>query len=92
MLQVDLKLKLCRGSSPRKILVKEAKTSGAAKLIVGTSKSHNAIRSSTSVAKYCARNLSKISSVLAVHCGKIIFQSSPGLHLTLLPVLNWFWE
>ncbi|XP_065875191.1 protein kinase STUNTED isoform X2 [Euphorbia lathyris] len=72
--QVDLKLKVCRGSSARKVLVKEAKSSGAAKVIVGTSKTYNKIRSATSVAKYCAKNLSKTSSVFAVNSGKIIFQ------------------
>ncbi|XP_050207022.1 protein kinase STUNTED-like isoform X2 [Mercurialis annua] len=71
--QVDLKLKVCRGTSARKILVREAKSSGAAMLIVGTSKTHK-IRSSTSLAKYCARNLSNNSSVLAVSNGKIMFQ------------------
>ncbi|KAJ6737282.1 hypothetical protein OIU85_019355 [Salix viminalis] len=36
--QVDLKLKVCRGESVRKTLVREAKASGVAKLIVGASK------------------------------------------------------
>ena len=74
MWQVDLKLKVCRGSSARKILVREAKSNSAAMLIVGTSKTHHKIRSSTSVAKYCARNLSKKFSVIAVTNGKIMFQ------------------
>ncbi|KAF2284465.1 hypothetical protein GH714_022056 [Hevea brasiliensis] len=72
--QVDLKLKVCRGSSARKILVREAKSSGAGKVIVGTSKTRHKIRSSTSIAKYCARNLSKSFSVYAVSNGKIVFQ------------------
>ncbi|XP_015573007.2 protein kinase STUNTED isoform X1 [Ricinus communis] len=72
--QVDLKLKVCRGSSVRKTLVREAKSSGAAMLITGTSKKRHKIRSSTSVAKYCARNLSKSFSVFAVSNGKIMFQ------------------
>ncbi|CAK7354752.1 unnamed protein product [Dovyalis caffra] len=72
--QVDLKLKVCRGESVKKILVREAKASGAAKLIVGTSKSHQKLYSSTSTAKYCAKKLSKGFSVYAVKNGKIVFQ------------------
>lgn len=80
-LQVDLKLKVCRGSSAKKILVREAKSSGAAKIVVGTSKTHHKISSSTSVAKYCARNLSKSFSVYAVSNGKIIFRREATPHL-----------
>ncbi|XVF39250.1 hypothetical protein PTKIN_Ptkin01aG0020200 [Pterospermum kingtungense] len=72
--QVDLKLKICRGSSTRKILVSEAKSYSATKLIVGTATKHHTIRSSTSVAKYCAKKLTKNCSVLAVHNGKIVYQ------------------
>ncbi|XP_052197968.1 LOW QUALITY PROTEIN: protein kinase STUNTED-like [Diospyros lotus] len=72
--QVDLKLKLCRGSSVRKGLVQQAKSYGVAKVIVGTSKTHHKIRSSVSVAKYCAKNLPRNFSVLAVDNGKILFQ------------------
>ncbi|XP_057495381.1 protein kinase STUNTED-like isoform X2 [Actinidia eriantha] len=73
--QVDLKLKVCRGSSVCKILVREAKCYGAANVIVGTSKCHHTIRSSVSVAKYCAKNLPRNFLVLAVDNGKILFQS-----------------
>lgn len=72
--QVDLKLKICRGSSIRKILVREANSYNASKLIVGTAAKHHTIRSSTSVAKYCARKLPKDCSVLAVRMGKVVFQ------------------
>ncbi|OVA15181.1 Protein kinase domain [Macleaya cordata] len=81
--QVDLKLKICRGSSSiRKVLVREAKSYCASKVIVGTSTKkkhyHHGVMmitsSSTSVAKYCARKLSKDFSVLAVNNGKIVFQ------------------
>ncbi|XP_038705436.1 probable receptor-like protein kinase At3g17420 isoform X2 [Tripterygium wilfordii] len=72
--QVDLQLKVCRGSKVRKILVKEAKASGAAKLVVGISKTPHTIRSSISVAKYCARKLSPNVSVFAVGSGKVVFQ------------------
>ncbi|XP_037496772.1 uncharacterized protein LOC105650281 isoform X1 [Jatropha curcas] len=78
--QVDLKIQVCRGSSAKKILVREAKSSSAAKVIVGTSKAHHKIHSSTSVAKYCARNLSKSLSVFAVSNGKIIFQREATVH------------
>ena len=72
--QVDLKLKICRGSSIRKILVRdEAKSYSAIELIVGTSRNHHTIRSSASVAKYCAKKLAKDRSTLAVNNGKIIF-------------------
>lgn len=71
--QVDLKLKICRGSSVQKILVREAKSYFASQLVVGTSRSHHPIRSSASVAKYCAKKLGKDSSVLAVNNGKIVF-------------------
>ncbi|KAM1527938.1 hypothetical protein ACFXTI_017044 [Malus domestica] len=73
--QVDLKLKVCRGGSVRKLLVREAKAFHAATTIVGTSKTHHRIgSSSTSVAKYCARKLSKNFSVFAVDNGKIVFK------------------
>lgn len=72
--QVDLKLKVCRGESVRKILVREAKANSAAKLIVGTSKKHQKLYSSTSTAKYCAKKLSKGFSVYAVRNGKLVFQ------------------
>lgn len=73
MLQVDLKLKICRGTSVRKILVREAKSYFATELIVGTAQNHHTIRSSASVAKYCSKKLSKDCSILAVNNGKIIF-------------------
>ncbi|KAL5843945.1 hypothetical protein ACOSQ4_009903 [Xanthoceras sorbifolium] len=72
--QVDLKLKICRGTSIRKILVREAKSYSASKVIVGTARSHHTIRSSTSVAKYCAKKLSKNCWVLAVNNGKVVYQ------------------
>ncbi|XP_065880231.1 protein kinase STUNTED isoform X2 [Euphorbia lathyris] len=67
--QVDLKLKICRGSSIPKVLLREAKSYSAAIIIVGAATSHR-----TSVAKYCAKNLPKDCSVLAVNNGKVVFQ------------------
>ncbi|KAI8015414.1 Proline-rich receptor-like protein kinase PERK1 [Camellia lanceoleosa] len=72
--QVDLKLKVCRGSSIRKVLVREAKFYLANEVIVGTSQNHHTICSSASVAKYCAKNLPKDCSILAVDNGKVVFQ------------------
>ncbi|XP_022880228.1 probable receptor-like serine/threonine-protein kinase At5g57670 isoform X2 [Olea europaea var. sylvestris] len=70
--QVDLKLKICRGSSVRKILVREANSFCATDVIVGTARNLH-IRSSASVAKYCAKKLSKDCSILAVNNGKVVF-------------------
>ncbi|KAF8377079.1 hypothetical protein HHK36_030452 [Tetracentron sinense] len=72
--QVDLKLKLCRGPSIRKVIVREAKSYVASKIIVGTAKNHHSIRFSASVAKYCVRKIFKDCSVLAVNNGKVVFQ------------------
>ena len=71
--QVDLKLKICRGSSICKILVREAKSYSATELIIGTSRNHHTISSSASVAKHCAKKLAKDCSTLAVNNGKIVF-------------------
>ncbi|CAH9128457.1 unnamed protein product [Cuscuta epithymum] len=72
--QVDLKLKICRGSSVREVLVREAKSYLATDLIVGTSRSHHRLRSSTHVAKYCAEKLPSDCSVSAVNNGKVVFR------------------
>ncbi|KAJ0939812.1 putative protein kinase RLK-Pelle-RLCK-VI family [Helianthus annuus] len=77
--QVDLKLKICRGDSVRKIIVREVKSYGADEVIVGTARTHHAMKSSASVAKYCARKLSKNCSVIAVNNGKVVFhRDSPS--------------
>ncbi|XP_021636603.2 protein kinase STUNTED isoform X2 [Hevea brasiliensis] len=80
--QVDLKLKICRGSSIRKILVGEAKSYSASKIIVGAAASRHTIRSPSSVAKYCAQKLPKDCSVLAVNNGKVVFQREGSLAKT----------
>ncbi|GLT77925.1 hypothetical protein SLA2020_494790 [Shorea laevis] len=72
--QVDLKLKMCRGPSIRKILVREAKSYSANKFIIGTATKHHKIGSSSSTAKYCAKKLPKTCWVLAVNNGKIVYQ------------------
>ncbi|KAK7410633.1 hypothetical protein VNO78_01577 [Psophocarpus tetragonolobus] len=77
--QVDLKLKICRGSSAKKILVREANGYSATHVVLGTTHGLHRIRSSTFVAKYCAKKLSKDCCVLAVNNGKVVFKrdSSP---------------
>ncbi|KAI4337864.1 hypothetical protein L6164_016233 [Bauhinia variegata] len=72
--QVDLKLKICRGSSVRKILVREVNAYSASHIIVGTAQGHHKIRPSTSVAKYCAKKLPKDCWVLAINNGKVMFR------------------
>ncbi|XP_057973395.1 protein kinase STUNTED-like [Malania oleifera] len=80
--QVDLKLKICRGSSVRKIIVREAKSYAASTVIVGISRKHHTIRSSASVAKYCASKLSRDCCVLAVNNGKVTFQRESSVNST----------
>ncbi|KAI0496116.1 hypothetical protein KFK09_022423 [Dendrobium nobile] len=74
--QIDLKLKIGRGSSIRRVLAQEASLASASKLIVGVSKltSQGLSYFSISVAKYCSKKLSSGCLVLAVNNGKIIFQ------------------
>ncbi|KAL6513418.1 hypothetical protein OROGR_020904 [Orobanche gracilis] len=80
--QVDLKLKVCKGSPVRKILSREAKACGATSVIVGASEVHHKVRSRISVAKYCAKSLQKNVLVVCVDNGKIVFQreSTPSIH------------
>ncbi|XP_019151455.1 PREDICTED: probable receptor-like protein kinase At5g47070 [Ipomoea nil] len=82
--QVDLRFKVCRGSPARKVLASEANIYNAPNLIVGTSSTHHTIRSSVSVAKYCARKVEKSISVMAVNNGKIVFHkesTGQGSHI-----------
>ncbi|CAH8357235.1 unnamed protein product [Eruca vesicaria subsp. sativa] len=69
---IELKLKLCQGSSTRKVLVREAKLCHGSKVVVGVSRTCS--HSSVSVAKYLAKKLSKDCLVLAVDNGKVMFQ------------------
>ena len=82
---MDLKLKICRGSSIGKILVREVKSYFASKVILGTARNHHAIRSSAAVAKYCAKKLPKDCSVLAVNNGKVVFQREASMTTTVYP-------
>ncbi|KAL5982740.1 hypothetical protein ACLOJK_016816 [Asimina triloba] len=70
--QIDLKLKICRGTSVRKVLVEEAKSFAASTVIVGPTQ--RALGLCTLIAKYCAKKLPFDCSVLAVSNGKVVFQ------------------
>ncbi|XP_010911250.2 protein kinase STUNTED [Elaeis guineensis] len=73
--QIDLKLKICKGSSVRKVLAREVNEFAASKLILGVAKRSRTIGlSSFSIAKYCAKKLHFNCLVLAVNNGKIVFQ------------------
>ncbi|KAM7482751.1 hypothetical protein LguiB_007334 [Lonicera macranthoides] len=81
--QVELTGFVSRGSSIRKVLVREAKNCAAVVVIVGISK-HNTLRCWTSIAKYCAKKLPPTSEVLAIDNGKVVFRKcsnaqKPGL-------------
>ncbi|KAJ8625449.1 hypothetical protein MRB53_033979 [Persea americana] len=83
--QIDLKLKICRGTSVRRVLVREAKSFTATKVVVGIARNTHTIRSSASIAKYCAKKLPLSCWVLAANNGKVVFQreamgtvASPG--------------
>lgn len=58
----------------KKILVREAISYSASQVIVGTATTHHKLRSSISVAKYCAKKLSTNFCVLAVSNGKVVFK------------------
>lgn len=74
LIQIDLVIKICRGFSVRRTLVRQAKSFSASYLILGEAKSSRAIRFSlTSIPKYCAKRLPPECSVAAVNNGKIVF-------------------
>uniref|UniRef100_A0A0R0GHV6 Protein kinase domain-containing protein n=1 Tax=Glycine max TaxID=3847 RepID=A0A0R0GHV6_SOYBN len=83
--KVDLKFKICRGSSVRRILVREANAYSATHIIVGSSQGLHIIRPCISVARYCAKKLPKDCWVLAVDNGKIVFkrEGSPATRAEL---------
>ncbi|XWS62642.1 hypothetical protein CRYUN_Cryun06bG0028200 [Craigia yunnanensis] len=81
--QVDLKGQIFKGSSTRKVLIREARNYAAVALVVGIGK-HSALGGLTSTARYCAKRLPTTTNVLAIKNGKIIFRRSnnnqlPGL-------------
>uniref|UniRef100_J3LUM2 Protein kinase domain-containing protein n=2 Tax=Oryza brachyantha TaxID=4533 RepID=J3LUM2_ORYBR len=78
--QINLKLKICKDSSVRKALVREANLFGASKVIVGIAKKKRGISSVHSVAKYCSKKLPAKCAVLAVDSGKIVFRRESNVH------------
>lgn len=72
--QVDLKLKVCRGTSARKVIVREAISYAAVSVILGSCAHHHKIRSRVSAAQYCARKLPEDFCVIAVDNGRIVFK------------------
>uniref|UniRef100_A0ACD5X6H5 Uncharacterized protein n=2 Tax=Avena sativa TaxID=4498 RepID=A0ACD5X6H5_AVESA len=78
--QINLKVKICKGSSVRKALVREASLFGASKLVLGITKKKRSIGSSLSVAKYCAKKLPAKCAVLAVNGGKIVYRREANAH------------
>lgn len=73
--QIELTGKHLKGSSIRRVLVREAKSLKATAVIVGMTK-ESPLGSWTSVAKYCAKKLPQKTSILAIHNGKLIFSRS----------------
>lgn len=71
---MDLKLKICRGSSVRRILVREANEYCATHVILGTPRGFSKIRPSISIVRYCAKKLSKDCWVFGVDNGKVVFK------------------
>jgi len=89
---VDLKLKICRGSSVRRILVREANEYCATHVIVGKSQGLSKIRPTISLPRYCAKKLSKDCWVFAVDNGKVVFkrEGSPTNHVDLKGVFLFY--
>ncbi|KAL8500920.1 hypothetical protein ACS0TY_020490 [Phlomoides rotata] len=87
--QVDLKLKVCKGSPVRKIILREVKSCGASSVILGASGLHHKIKSRISVAKHCAKNLRRNISIICVDSGKIVFlRESDAPNVSLLGNLD----
>ncbi|OMO74509.1 hypothetical protein CCACVL1_16656 [Corchorus capsularis] len=71
--QIDLKGKIFKGRSTRKVLIREAKNHAAVALVLGVGK-HSALGGWTSTARYCAKRLPTTTNVLAINNGKIVFR------------------
>ncbi|XP_074329980.1 protein kinase STUNTED-like isoform X1 [Apium graveolens] len=71
--KINLTGVVLKGSSIRKVLVREAKNRAAMTLIVGITKPHT-IGRRTSLAKFCAGKLPLTTGVVAVHNGKVMFR------------------
>ncbi|OMO92780.1 hypothetical protein COLO4_17332 [Corchorus olitorius] len=71
--QIDLKGKIFKGRSTRRVLIREAKNHAAVALVLGVGK-HSALGGWTSTARYCAKRLPTTTNVLAINNGKIVFR------------------
>ncbi|XVE48858.1 hypothetical protein DITRI_Ditri01bG0035500 [Diplodiscus trichospermus] len=80
---VDLKGLILKGSSTRKVLIREARNYAAVALVVGIGK-HGALGGWTSIARYCAKRLPTTTNVLAINNGKIIFRRSNDSQLPVM--------
>ncbi|XP_060168627.1 protein kinase STUNTED-like isoform X2 [Lycium barbarum] len=78
--QVDIISLVSKGSSIRRVLVREAKKHAALAVVVGTSK-HSTLGSWTSIAKYCAKRLPNTTEVMAIDNGKVFFRRSSSSQL-----------
>ncbi|KAL5217433.1 hypothetical protein ABZP36_018117 [Zizania latifolia] len=78
--QINLKVKICKASSVRRALVREATLFGASKVVLGISKKRRGLSSLHSVAKYCSKKLQAKCAVLAVDNGKIVFRRESNAH------------
>ncbi|XP_020691430.1 serine/threonine-protein kinase RIPK [Dendrobium catenatum] len=65
--------RVARGSSIKKVLVKEAEICLAKAVVVGANKNFS-LGGYASLAKYCAKKLPSTIALIAVHKGKIIFE------------------
>ncbi|KAL3539087.1 hypothetical protein ACH5RR_002453 [Cinchona calisaya] len=79
--QVGLAAEVVKGSSIRKVLVREAKNRGAVAVIVGINKnSPLGYRGRVSIAKHCAKRLPLTTEVMAIHNGKVVYRRCSNDH------------
>ncbi|XP_009626742.1 protein kinase STUNTED-like isoform X1 [Nicotiana tomentosiformis] len=78
--QVDIISLVLKGSSIRRVLVREAKNHSAVAVVVGTSK-HSTLGSWTSISKYCAKRLPITTEIMAIDNGKVFFRRSSNSQL-----------
>ncbi|PKU78166.1 Proline-rich receptor-like protein kinase PERK13 [Dendrobium catenatum] len=83
--QIILGGRMARGSSVKRILVKEAEFCAAKTVVLGASKNFS-FGFSASVAKYCAKKLPSTVSVIAVHKEQIIFERAPNQPKPIVPI------
>ncbi|CDP14559.1 unnamed protein product [Coffea canephora] len=71
--QVGLAVEVVKGSSIRKLLVREAKNRAAVAVIVGINK-NSLLGGRVSIAKHCAKRLPLTTEVMAIHNGKVVYR------------------